>query len=327
MKNLLNILCTLLLCLCPWINVLCIFCKSLIENNSKQIKLSLFFLICEFILFCTILIVTFQADAFNYLALALLIILSIAFIYSAYIFLKEKPDFGIRYLLVIVSGSIASVFFILINLINALLAYKDKNYKWILFPLLNLSLTILLIGNIIPGPFFIVIWILNITNFSIWLIVEKNGFLNTFSLSPSRITVQNINTPESAETQYDTNTVLVSESFYKGWTIDDTTELDINLLSIEDIINPIPLKNEHEKGVKNLIVYIRKLNNYSSGQLLQTAGEEGLSSYLDTFFQKLNIEAIRAVYIKALFLILEDYSFKDLRVKDYLEKLPVEQTS
>lgn len=329
MKGLLNFLCILIICLCPWINVLVIFSKALIDNNSKQIKQSLLFLISELFLFCTILAVTFQSGIFNYLALVLSVILFFSIIYSGYIFLKEKNNYGLPYFLISTAALFTSPFFILINLIFLLPACYEKKYKLIIFPLFNLLLSILLVADIIPGAFFVVICILNATNFILRFLIEKNNLLVKFAGSRLNKSTQNQKQPQSLHQQEEEiNTSNTStEIFHKGWITDDTEEMEINLLSIEDIINPIMLKNEHEKSIKELISYIRKLSNSSEDDSKKILGVNGLSGHLKIFFGKVNIEAVRVVYIKALYLLIEDYSRKDSKIKPFLEKLLIEQTN
>lgn len=109
--------------------------------------------------------------------------------------------------------------------------------------------------------------------------------------------------------------------FDKGWQNDDTTDIEVDLLTIEDMINPLILKNEHEKAVKSLIVDIRKLNKYSEQEIVNTFGEKGFSAHLATFFSSLKLDAVRSVYIRSLHILLEDYSKRDSRIKVYSEKL------
>ena len=49
----------------------------------------------------------------------------------------------------------------------------------------------------------------------------------------------------------------------KGWKVDDTKTLEVNYLTIEDIINPIRMTNQHERYVREMIWYIRKVEKIS----------------------------------------------------------------
>ncbi|MDU1905669.1 MAG: ankyrin repeat domain-containing protein [Dysgonomonas sp.] len=113
----------------------------------------------------------------------------------------------------------------------------------------------------------------------------------------------------------------------KGWSEDNTLNIEVTFLTIEDMIYPLRLRNEHEKIVKKMIQYIRVLSRYTDEQIEQTLGEKGLIVHLDNLWDKINPDFVRDVYKRSLFLIVEDYSKRDERVKVFLsQKLKKKRT-
>lgn len=106
----------------------------------------------------------------------------------------------------------------------------------------------------------------------------------------------------------------------KGWSEDNTLNIEVSFLTIEDMIYPLRLRNEHEKIVKKMIQYIRVLSRYTDEQVEQTLGEKGLIVHLENLWDKINPDFVRDVYKRSLFLIVEDYSKRDERVKEFLNK-------
>lgn len=104
----------------------------------------------------------------------------------------------------------------------------------------------------------------------------------------------------------------------KGWTKDNTLNIEVSFLTIEDMIYPLRLRNEHEKAVKRIIQYIRLLDRYTDSQIKETLGEEGLIIPLDNLWKKINPDFVRDVYKRSLFLVVENYAERDERVKPFL---------
>jgi hypothetical protein len=186
-----------------------------------------------------------------------------------------------------------------------------------------------------PVQFIGLIYLLNFTSGVLWLVVEKNYYLLNFdsmllakirsSLSTKRPTGQTNN--ENKKHASGSKPTTEQPINNKGWDVDDTASLQVDLLTIEDIIFPITLKNEHEKSIKDLIIHIRRLSRVNNDKTDQSKRNENLlPSYLNVFFDKLQINAVRSIFLKSLYILLEDYSRKDSRVLPYLEKLsPITQ--
>ncbi len=107
----------------------------------------------------------------------------------------------------------------------------------------------------------------------------------------------------------------------KGWAKDDTIDIKVSLLTIEDMINPIRLRNEHEKAIYEMIRYIRLLNRYSNDQTKPLAEQARLIDKLNTLWDKINPDHVRDVYKRSLYLIVEEYSTRDERIKPFLDKI------
>jgi len=107
----------------------------------------------------------------------------------------------------------------------------------------------------------------------------------------------------------------------KGWQTDNTTNIEISFLTIEDMINPIRLANEYEKAVKEMIRYIRLLGKYNDDQINQILGEKGLSFHLNNLWAVIDPEYVRNVYKRSLYILVDNYSERDNRVKAFLDKI------
>ncbi|WP_170120111.1 ankyrin repeat domain-containing protein [Dysgonomonas alginatilytica] len=107
----------------------------------------------------------------------------------------------------------------------------------------------------------------------------------------------------------------------KGWIKDDTTKIEVLYLTIEDMINPIGLKNEHERAVREMIWYIRRLENLSNEKVDNRVNEQGLDRKLDFLWRSIDPCNVRDVYKRSLFILVENYSKKDKRVMAVLNKM------
>ena len=97
-------------------------------------------------------------------------------------------------------------------------------------------------------------------------------------------------------------------SFEKGWTVDDTIELDVNYLTIEDIINPIRMVNQHERHVREMIWYVRKIEKTN-------VDKKEACDILASKWKQVNPKQVRGIYKRSLSIILENYSQKNSKLK------------
>lgn len=107
----------------------------------------------------------------------------------------------------------------------------------------------------------------------------------------------------------------------KGWSVDSTTIIELQFLTIEDMINPIQLCNEHEKSVRRMMWYMRCLENHTDEQIEQVLGSEGLLPHLESLWKSIKPTYIRAVYKRSLYLMVENYRERDERVSIFLESI------
>lgn len=107
----------------------------------------------------------------------------------------------------------------------------------------------------------------------------------------------------------------------KGWSVDSTTIIELQFLTIEDMINPILLCNEHEKSVRRMMWYMRCLENHTDEQIEQVLGNEGLLPHLESLWKSIKPTYIRAVYKRSLYLMVENYRERDERVSIFLESI------
>ncbi len=347
MSNFINIVFGFVLLMCPWANVLVVFCRGCLEKKLQMIIPALFFLMLELLLFTGLLSVAGDSNIFKVFIFFLIIVLLGAWVFALVTLLKRNDNNAFLYFLSVIVASFTSVFLILVNLVTIVLAANERKLRYILVPICSLVLMVLLISGALPGQFIGLIVLLNFTSTLSWIIVAKNSFLlnlssslfgkATSSANPAANPVNTSNqSPAPNQNRQRTDNRQINnrnvapptpspEVYNKGWTIDDTEHLDVNLLTIEDVIYPVMLKNEHEKAVKDLIAYIRRMKKYSDIDIVNSLGEGGLSSYLEKFFVKLKIDAVRSVFIRSLYLLIEDYSYRDSRVKIYMERLSVKQ--
>lgn len=149
---------------------------------------------------------------------------------------------------------------------------------------------------------------------------------NIITLLPYQSVQANQNTtqtssPKIVATKQEQDKPVSAPSFDKGWTVDDTLRMEVNLTIIEDIINPLSLKNEYEKSTKDLILYIRKLEKHRDIDIENALGKDGLSGYLNTFFEKMEFDAVRLIFLRSLSLVIENYAKRDTRIVVYQQKM------
>lgn len=330
MKNILNIIFSFIIGGLPWINLVVLLSNGIQHKKSKQIFWSSLLLFLEITFLSIILVINFENQHFNLFAFLLFLTLNISFIYSIYTFIKNKNNETFSYLIMSVLSGIASIFYILAQLVIIVLAYNEKKYRWMIMPIGIILMTLLLVIGTLPKEFFALAFLFNLASILFWAIIAKNSYgiklpaFKAFNVNPtppsssSRQSVTiNHNKPVNNQACEDT------AIFDKGWTVDDTLHISVDLMTIEDMINPLPLKNEHEKAIKDLTIYIRRISLYGENEISKTFGEKGFSTYLETHFSKIELDAVRSVYIKSLHLLLEDYSIRDPRIQPYLEKVLV----
>jgi len=205
------------------------------------------------------------------------------------------------------------------------LAIKDKKYKWLFIPLVLLVFMGCIIGEILSASFLFPFYLLNLASVLLWICIAKQGYnIFTWNILPN-ITVPPVMTNNAPRRQTETpvNPRREPAHYNKGWITDNTSNMEVNILTIEDIINPIPLKNEHEKSTKELINYIRKLKRQSLTDITVVQQNEKVLLSFENYFQSVKLDSVRSVFIRALYLLIEDYSFQDYSVATYLEKFTI----
>lgn len=106
----------------------------------------------------------------------------------------------------------------------------------------------------------------------------------------------------------------------KGWTEDDTVDIEVLFLTVEDMINPIQLKNEHEKAVREMIAYIRTLERLSDKEIINIMDGKGLVRGLNSLWESIDPSNVRDIYKRSLYILVEDFSKRDKRVNTFLNK-------
>lgn len=105
----------------------------------------------------------------------------------------------------------------------------------------------------------------------------------------------------------------------KGWEKDNTLNIAVEFLTIEDMINPLRLRNEHEKAIRKMIWYMRRLELHRDDQIAQVLGNAGLLPHLKKLWNEIDPSMVRDVYKRSLYLIVENYGINDPRVVTFLE--------
>lgn len=93
----------------------------------------------------------------------------------------------------------------------------------------------------------------------------------------------------------------------RGWEYDETIDIQINIQTIEDRINPIGLCNGHEKAVRQIIWYLRVLENYTDEDIKSVLGEDAVLIWYHSVLEKINVNFVRDVYKRSLFLLIDQY--------------------
>ena len=111
-----------------------------------------------------------------------------------------------------------------------------------------------------------------------------------------------------------TNMFKLIDSSEKGWTVDDTIELEVNYLTIEDIINPIRMANQHERLVREMIWYVRKVEKTN-------VDKKEACDMLTSKWKQVNPKQVRSIYKRSLLVILENYSKQNSKLKQLSKKV------
>lgn len=107
----------------------------------------------------------------------------------------------------------------------------------------------------------------------------------------------------------------------KGWITDNTKDIHVEFLTIEDMINPIRLRNEHEKAIRKMMWYMRRLENHTDEQIALVLGEEGLLPHLEALWRGITKTYVRDVYKRSLLLMVENYKTRDERVQSFIGRI------
>ncbi|SHF92680.1 Ankyrin repeat-containing protein [Dysgonomonas macrotermitis] len=129
-------------------------------------------------------------------------------------------------------------------------------------------------------------------------------------------TIQSENKLAEKHTRHNT---ALSAAEIRGWKKDNTVNITLEYLTIEDMINPIRLCNEHEKAVRKMMWYIRRLEQYPDESVAQTLGSKGLLPHLKLLWKKTDQSMVRNVYKRSLYLMVENYGARDKRVLSFLK--------
>ena len=115
---------------------------------------------------------------------------------------------------------------------------------------------------------------------------------------------------------------LIIDSSEKGWTIDDTINIEVNYLTIEDMINPIGMTNQHERYVREMIWYIRKIEKTSEDETPNSLlHKKEVSDTLVDKWKQVNPKLVRSVYKRSLLIILQNYSKQNSRVNQLTKQV------
>ncbi len=352
-----NILGSILAGLCPWCNLLFAWGISLLEGEYQAVRRISVLIGLELILFITMFVIEVPEGLFTVLGIIAFVTLVAAWFYSTSIFLNDSKQRAMKVFAGIWIGWIVSGFNILMNIILIILAKRDNKLSWARYPMIVLLITLVIsfysFTDASSGKPYALVYLLNTACFAFWIISKEIGYdmsvivtalqggsyANTATTNPTSsvnpissnrsVQVNTTNQPQFRQRRdpiREKNSSSVNNIYQKGWSVDDTVSFNVELLTIEDIIFPIMLKNEYEKCTKDLIIYIRKLNRYSDSEIETALGNGGLSSYLDNFFPRIKMDFIRVVYIRSLHILLKDYAEKrDSRVESHLDKLLIKE--
>lgn len=107
----------------------------------------------------------------------------------------------------------------------------------------------------------------------------------------------------------------------QGWSVDNTLQIKVEYLTIEDMVNPIRLCNEHEKAIRKMMWYMRRLENHTDEQIAQVLGPKGLLPHLNKLWLKIDDSMVRHIYKHSLFLLAENYAIRDKRVLAFIDTM------
>lgn len=300
--------------LCPWANVLTTFYSGLVEKKHKQAIVSFLLLIGELFLFLNVLSQETFDTNFRLSVLCLLGLIIGAWAYTTIVFFQRRKNGGIKRIISIVISTFLSLLLVVTNIVSFVFFLTKKKYIWatLQFALILVPLNVYL--NNLPIQFLFLSVLLNFTAILLWIFINKNDWIND---GISIFSVVNQSNSTYRTPTFSGNTEKKGDVIFdKAWTIDDTQNYQVNLLTIEDIIYPIVLKNECEKSTKELIMTIRQLTKSD----VTNIDSRGLENQLETYFETVDLSAIRTIFKTSLYLSIEEYSKKDPQYSIYLEK-------
>lgn len=331
-----NLISGFILALIPWANILIVFCDNLKNGNNRKLIAPSMMLIVEFFLSMYIVKEKLYYDK-AWLTTLIVVLIPMA-IYSFWYFLRNPQIETLKCVCVAFITPIFTAWIFIINIIGLYLSSKwdTRLSKWKIVHLVAIIIavyTIITVKRVGTD---------NVSNFTIYLYLVVTTWVTILSMylrgSLSKpINVQQPTTelakedvPEAQVKQTNIgkeqphNTIQQTRErpnqpapYDKGWTTDDTVRMEINALIIEDIITPIPLKNEYEKSATELVAHIRKLKRQKN---LDTIKND-FPDYLKNYFNATNFEAIRLVYLRSIYVLLEDYSKDDPRISLYAQQI------
>ena len=100
----------------------------------------------------------------------------------------------------------------------------------------------------------------------------------------------------------------------KGWTVDNTLMLEVNYLTIEDIINPIRLTNQDERDVIEIIQFVRKIERTD-------ADKKEVREILISKWKEVDHNLVRSVFKRSLIIIVKNYFKQDQLVQKSKSKI------
>lgn len=155
----------------------------------------------------------------------------------------------------------------------------------------------------------------------------NNRQVNRNNVSPAKPKSKAASQQKKSERKKKVDTKSHLLAINKGWTKDDTQKIKVNYRTIEDMINPIRMCNEHERAVREMIWMIRRLEKLTDEEIASRLPARGLSTPLNALWRKIEPKNVRAVYIRSLKVIVEEYSKRDKRVLTFLLKIESPITS
>lgn len=97
---------------------------------------------------------------------------------------------------------------------------------------------------------------------------------------------------------------VVQEKYNKGWDIDNTLHLDVDIKTMFDILRPLQLLNEHEKRIITLLEriypYITQSDKYQKNK--------NISQSLKNEIEEIKFEYVRHIYRQAATIAIDEYN-------------------